>query len=60
MERGRRTVQENLSKSNDASLGRVALIHMIINIIKHDFKINQNACSKYTQIEANVVSPKNK
>lgn len=56
---GSKTAQENFNKSKEASLGSVALIQMIKNIIKHDFSINQNTCSKHIKTGANIVSPKN-
>ena len=46
MEIGNRIVHENFSKSNEANLGNVARIQIIMKIIIKDFKNNQNACSK--------------
>lgn len=57
IESGSSHAHENLSRSKDASLGRVALTQMITNIIKKDFKNSQHACSKYKSTEASGVFP---
>ena len=50
MDIGNNHVQENLSKSKAAILGRVALTHIITKITKKDFTKSQKTCSKYKMI----------
>lgn len=51
IESGSNTTQENLIKSNEANLGKVALIQIIRNTITEAFKKSQKACSKYIKKE---------
>ena len=54
----RQLEKENFNKSKEANLGKVALIHIITNMIKEALKISQNDCSKYIKTCDNAEFPK--